>query len=343
MSEKTIIFRLTEGRTPASWSLKGGMAVKEYEGLKYIGYYKGSASIFVDDNTDDRPQEEVVFEYNDVLSDPATQIEVPVSNKNLIEYLKAHAYFNLQYKIHNLDALAEEKLESFDKTERALAFIREEDDVKIQAMALAIFKSAAHGWSVVKCKAELKEAAIKKPDTIINAIDDVNYESNYLAGLAFFSGILTENNLHTAVVWNDGTNGEVIKLALGENGIQKLGDLLAVQTEESRILLQEIGNRIAKKTNVKNSAVTATTPNKTEEEIRAEERAKVLAEIAAEKTFVPETSATVVDEKAVKPDLSPESIEELQAQYKVKFETEVPPRYKNDALWIKTKLSAESK
>lgn len=342
MSEKTIIFRLTEGRTPASWSLKGGMAEKEGEGLKYIGYYKGSKSIFVDENTDDRPQQEVVFEYNDILSDPATQIEVPLSDKNLIAYLKAHAFFNIHYKIHNLDALAEEKLESFDKTERALAFIREEDDVKIQAMALAIFKSAAHGWSVVKCKAELKEAAIKKPDTIINAIDDVNYESNYLAGLAFFSGVLTENNLHTAVVWNDGTNGEVIKLALGENGIQKLGDLLAVQTEESRILLQEIGNRIAKKSNAKAvvaAEATSKSPTKSEAEIRAEERAKVLAEIAAENAV--NTPAKEVEENLTKEEVV--SIEDLQAQYKVKFGTDVPPRYKNDAAWISTKLASESK
>jgi len=100
---KQIEFRLTEKRTPASWTLSGGYAVKPGFGSKLINYFPGSDSYFVEDQKSDVKAKEVEFFYNDVLSDPATSIFVDEDNKCLIGYLKAHAFFGHHYYIHNED------------------------------------------------------------------------------------------------------------------------------------------------------------------------------------------------------------------------------------------------
>lgn len=355
MNGKQIIFRLLNGKTPASWSLKGGSAIKPGIGQKHIGYFPGSDSIFVEDNKDDRQMEEVVFEYNDELTDPATQIIVEESNTNLITYLKAHAFFNVHYAIHSIDAVSESKLEDFAKTEKALSLINEDDDVKTRAIAVAVFKSKAIGWSLVTCQAELKETAIKNPKLIIDAFESPNYEGNYLAALAFYSNIVTENNLHTAVVWTDG-EGEITKLALGENGIEKLGSLLSVESDESRILMQEIGKRIEAKSSaakLSNANLKEFSPVKTEaqirEEVREEERRKVLADLAKEgskklssdgdlgKTGQA-TKSDESEESKKESDYDSTNIDVARAKYLELFGKEVANLKKNDLDWINNQI-----
>jgi hypothetical protein len=353
---KPIIFRLTEKRTPASWAISGGFAVKEGKGRKLINYYPGSDSYFVEDQTSDIPPQEVLFTYNDILSDPATEISVNPDNLALLGYLKAHPFFNLHYYIHSEEQLSEDKLATYDKVEKAFSLIKDTDGLEVQAMALAVFKLEAYGWPAVKCLAELKEKATKQPDVIINAIEADNYESKYLAALAFYSGIVSENTTHTAVVWADDNQNVILRLAVGENGIQKLGDKLSVSDEESNLLLQQIGTRLDKSKSASNINVVApeVVPGKTEEQIRAEViaelegkkepvkseadiRAEIMAEIAAsdalKEPVVPAVAETKADVKFDDTDLI-----QVQSMYKTVTGEDAPPRFKNDLKWLNAKI-----
>lgn len=359
---KLIEFRLTEKRTPASWTLSGGYAVKPGFGSKLINYFPGSDSIFVEDQKSDVKAKEVEFTYNDTLTDPATSIMVDEDNKCLIDYLKAHSFFNHHYYIHNEDQLAKNKLANLDKIEKAFSLIKENEDLKIQAMALAIFKEEAYGWSPTKCKAELKERATTAPDIIINAMESDRYESKYLSALAFYSGIVKENQLKGAVVWNDEDEGVILRIAKGENGIKVLGDLLYVENDETRLIFQEIGIRLNKYSSVEEVTVnepkfvSGKTPEqiakeaveaykaslpkaKTEAEIIAEYKA-TLGDVAAADEVGPIapiddfTIATVGDDGYDKTNL-----EVVQAKYKEVSGKEAPTNKKNDLDWLNAAIA----
>ena len=66
-----VIFRLTlEGKTPSTWELPqtNVMGLKEGKGKKFIDYYPGEDSCFVEDiqakNKDLRPSKVPLFQYN---------------------------------------------------------------------------------------------------------------------------------------------------------------------------------------------------------------------------------------------------------------------------------------
>lgn len=358
---KQIEFRLTEKRTPASWTLSGGYAVKPGFGSKLINYFPGSDSIYVEDQKSDVKAKEVEFFYNDILSDPATSIMVDENNTSLLNYLKAHAFFGHHYYIHNEDLLAENKLADYDKIEKAFSLIRETDDFKVKAIALVVFKIDAHGWSPTKAKAELKEKATKNPDVIINAIEADGYEARYLAALAFYSGIVKDNNTSTAVVWNDENQSEILKLAVGENGIQKLGEKLSVSNDESNLILQQIGTKLnalntppkADNFNVNNAEVV---PGKTAEQIKEEAiaeykaslapvkseadiRAEILAEFANKPVDVPATDSDIAD--AVKKDtvtFDNTDLVQVQAKYKEVLGKDAPVNKKNNIDWLNAEI-----
>ncbi|MBC7845565.1 MAG: hypothetical protein H7Y10_03635 [Flavobacterium sp.] len=332
---KQIEFRLTDKRTPASWTLSGGYAVKPGFGSKLINYYPGSDSIFVEDQKSDVKAKEVEFFYNDVLSDPATSIFVDENNKCLLDYLKAHTFFNAHYYIHNEDQLAENKLADYDKIEKAFSLIKENDDLKVQAMALTIFKEEAFGWSPVKCKSELKEKATRNPDLIINAMESDRYESRYLAALAFYSGIVKEDQLKSAIVWNDEDNGVVLRIAKGENGITKLGELLATSTDESTLVLQEIGIRLNKSTPAADVKVNSPilVSGKTEAEIKAEAIAEYKASLEA--GAAPANPGTL-DQKTNTFDAT--DLVQVQAKYKEVFAKEAPINKKNNLDWLNAEI-----
>lgn len=354
---KQIEFRLTEKRTPASWTLSGGYAVKPGFGSKLINYFPGSDSYFVEDQKSDVKAKEVEFFYNDVLSDPATSIFVDEDNKCLIGYLKAHTFFNHHYYIHNEDQLAENKLANLDKIEKAFSLIKENEDLKIQAMALAIFKEEAYGWSPTKCKAELKERATTAPDIIINAMESDKYESKYLSALAFYSGIVKENQLKGAVVWNDEDEGVILRIAKGENGIKVLGDLLYVENDETRLIFQEIGIRLNKYSSVEEVTVnepkfvSGKTPEqiakeaveaykaslpkaKTAEEIRAEIIAEMASNSGPKEPVDDFTIATVGDDGYDKTNL-----EVVQAKYKEVSGKDAPINKKNNLDWLNAEIA----
>lgn len=334
---KQIEFRLTEKRTPASWTLSGGYAVKPGFGSKLINYYPGSNSIYTEDQKSDVKAKEVEFFYNDILSDPATSILVDENNTSLINYLKAHTFFGHHYYIHNEDQLAEDKLANLDKIEKAFSLIKENEDLKVQAMALAIFKEEAYGWSATKCKAELKEKATTSPDIIIGAIESERYESKYLSALAFYSGIVKEDQLKGAVVWNDEDQGVILRIAKGENGIKTLGDFIYVENDETRLVFQEIGIRLNKYLKVTNTEVKGEefVSEKTVAQIKAEAIAEYKASLKVDETTDEVgTIATVGDDSYDKTNL-----DAVQAKYKEVFSKEAPINKKNNLDWLNAEIA----
>lgn len=348
-------FRLTTDKKEGTWSLRGGSAKKN--GIaKFINYWPGSNSIFDEDNKESivKPQH-VVFRYNDILSDPGVEIIVPNENKVLIDYLMAHPFYNIHYKIHNQEEIDEERSASYDKVEEALSLIKETEDLKVQAITLAVFGIDAMGWTPSKCKATLKEKAVTNSQFIIDQINATNYESKYLAALAIFSGIVTEDSLKSAVVWNDEQKGIILPLAKGENGITKLGELLGVESNESLLILQEIGIRLNKKAGIADinvqsaQVVTGKTeaqiaeeaieaykatliPAKTEEQIIAEYLAKNQG--APDSAFIPETS----DKKDSVKTFDPTNLDDVHAKYKEVTGKDVPVNMKNKLEWLNAEI-----
>jgi hypothetical protein len=352
MSNSTT-FRLTTDKKEGTWSLRGGSAKKNGV-AKFINYWPGSNSIFDEDNKESivKPKA-VIFRYNDIISDPGVEIVVPNENKVLIDYLKAHPYFNIHYKIHNQNEIDEQKSQDYDKIEEALSLIKETDDTKVQAIALAVFGIDAYGWLPSKAKASLKEKAVTSPAYVIEQLGSSDYYSKYLAALAVYSGIIEEDYTRSAVVWNDSQKGTILAIAKGESGILKLAELLASESHESKVLLQEIGTRIDAKNsserkftasdNLTNAAPVKSEKEiadeaiekykaslgdnvKTEEQLRAEIRAEILAEVANNTGNV-----------------SSETIEQIQELYKEVTGNEAPARFKNDADWLKAKIAETKK
>ena len=317
------IYRLKGEKKPLSFGLKQNEVgiEKPGEGFKFINYYPGSSSIFVDDNKD-RKVGKVTFEYNDL---DATEIFVPVHNVILNKYLQAHPWFNVHYELFSEELDAQNQLNEFDRKEKALFLIKETNDFKVQAIALAILGMEAYGWSALKCKAKLKEIALSTPSVILDKVEASNYESKYLSALSFYSGIVKENNMNSAVVWNDEYQGVILHLAKGENGIAKLGELLSFNSEESRTILQEIDIRLGNLKSIKEEK----TVSKSKEDSN---EAKLLAQIEELKAQLLKKEDTKQDEGL--------TLEEAQKAYSEKFQKEVPYNKKNDLNWIKEKLTA---
>lgn len=321
------VYRLKK-KTPLSWTLKqkNVRIAKEGEGLKFINYYPGGSSIYTDDNKDREPAT-IEFEKNDLTG--FTEIQVDDANILLNNYLKAHPWYGKMYEVFSPEIAAQRKNEDFDKKEKALALLKESDDLKIQAKALAILGNKAYGWSPVRCMSELRDTAWSNPDVILEKFNDPQYHSLYIASLAMIKGIVKSNPGQTAVVWNNEDAGVIVHVATGEEPIKKLSALLAETTERSRVLLQEISQKVDEKT----KAVSIQKDDEKDREIA--ELKRQLAE--ATKKYSGET----VEKKEVSDKPYEEmELEELQAAYEAKFEKNLSFKYANDRDWILGKLNA---
>ncbi len=185
-----VIFRLNlQGKTPSTWSLPQSnvMAPKDEKGNKFIAYYPGEDSCFVEDivakNKDLRPADVPLFEYN--VSSKQTELAVDEKNIALIRYLKTHPWFGVKYSIFSKDGQAKKDLTEFENVEKALELIKESDELKVQAISMAIFGLSSFNKSYTQCAAELKAKAIREPLVIIQAMEATNYETKYVSGLAF--------------------------------------------------------------------------------------------------------------------------------------------------------------
>lgn len=324
-----IIFALNEqGKTPSSWTIPQDsvMAEKGNTGMKFINYYKGADSCFVEDitNKDLKPSKVPDFEYSPEFN--KTILEVDEANVALVRYLKLHSWFNLRFVIFSAETEANSKLSGYDKVQKALELIKESDQDKIKATALAVLGLGYFYRTNVECKADLTEKAFNTPDVIIVAMEADDYQNKYVASLAFATGIIKDNLTNTAVVWSD-NGGVLVNVAQGENGLDKLTEFLKRNTPESEVLLQEFQNRLDKKVTASQTPKVDTGLLKSKDDEIAELR----------KQLAKANDIKVKDAQVVSDD--PRTLEQVQKEYTDKFNKELPKPYKNDKSWIVKKLS----
>lgn len=333
-----VIFRLNlQGKTPSTWAIPQSnvMAPKDNKGNKFIDYYPGQDSCFVEDiqakNKDLRPSKVPLFEYN--VSSKQTELMVDEQNVALINYLKTHPWFGVKYSIFSKDGQAQKDLSEFENVEKALELIKESDELKVKAISMAIFGLSSFNKSYTQCAAELKAKAIRDPQVIIVAMEAPNYETKYVAGLAFVSGIIKLNPTHTAIIWDD-NDGVILHVAQGENGLDKLTNFLTNETKEAQVLLQEFNTRLERKERM-------VTRSEDSDKLLSEKDAEI-AELKRKLAESTKTTAPIVTEKVVEEEeanVGKSTLQQLQEDYKLKFMSEVPIRYKNDEVWIAKKLA----
>lgn len=330
MEKQTVTFRLITGKKDGTYSVKRGIGLKDGI-LKRISYRPGAKSIFDEDNEKSAVKPEaVVFRYNDHLNDPAVEIQVPIFDKTKLDFLRTLSEYGRVYKEYDADKEALKGMELYDDKEKAFDLIRENDEIKVRAKAMVIFGLSVFSESLNVVRMKLKETADKNPKAVIKAFTADDYFSKYQAGLAFCAGIVENNKFNTGVVWAD-TKGEIIPVAKGENGIDKLAEFLAVKTKESETLLQEFSARLDKA-----GANEVNGKSLTENIVSAKD--KKIAELEAQ---LKKVNAGGIDTAKREPvDTEGMTLEEASVKYIEITGNEVPVRYKNDLSWITSKLNA---
>ena len=236
-------YRLKNGKQPLSWQLPLTeiLVPRIVEGnpiLKKIKFVPGENSYFAEDIKGDVESKQIWFNRG--------KIRVSKMDKLKNDILQNHPWFNKHYELYTPESDAKKRLVDYETKAKARKLVDESDSDQLQAVALAIFNLKALKWDKSTCKLQLYELAENDPETLMKELNSPDYESKYIAALAISKGIMVENLGKSSVVWNDTTKGEVVKLAKGENGILKLGDFLATETEESNRVLQEIMIRVKK-------------------------------------------------------------------------------------------------
>lgn len=345
----TTIFVL-KGKSPQSWGLKskGLMIDKPGFGLKHAGYFPGQDSIFVEDihakNKDLKPQEVPDFTFNPATN--KTELVVNNSDKNLIELLTKHPWYSKRYEIFSEEIESEKALAQFELKEKALGLLKTTNSIEIKSMAMVVFGYDAYGWVENTALSKLKQLAFESPKKIIEKLESKDFESHYIASMAYILGIVKNSIGQNTVVWTSNEQ-TILSVAKGENGNEKLGDFLASKTNESHATLQEIYSRIEQK----NSGISAFSNQEVagvvlEKDAALAKKDQVISEKDAEierlKAML--SNQNLEDEGKVNEvsnvDGPKEStIEDLHQIYLNKFNTEVPNRFKNDRDWILTKIN----
>jgi hypothetical protein len=322
MEQTTYI--LSDGTKPIGWQLPlNGVLIQKVEngkklGLKKIKYVSGTSSYYAEDIAGDLKAESIWFNNGRII--------VPNVDTLKNALLQAHPWFNKKYEVFDKDLIAKKELDTLRVKGNARKLIEESDTEKIRAIALALFGQLAFTWSEATCELELLKYADTKPQELQKELQSKDYESKYLSALAFSKGIVKTNNVKSSVQWNDTTDGVILRLAKGENGINKLGELLSNRTDESELILQEIGVRLKKlETNVPNDK------SKDDEIAQLKKKLKGLEAKGNNQTFSTNGKA-----KTETP------LETVQKKYVEKFNKQLPARYKNDIEWL-TKKIEESK
>lgn len=349
------VYKLKNGKTIGSFQLpiRTEMISKLVNGeprLKKIHYIPGADSMFVEDYNGDQKPKSVWFEDG--------EIRVPEENWVLNEILKNHSWFGVHYDLVNEDAIAEKEIAEFETlTKASNSIINETDEFKIKATAMVIITSdEVANWSGAKCKTELLKYARSHSKHLLSEMAKPDYESRFIAALAFNKEIIKYNMHRTAVVWNDSKEGIIVRLAQGEKGIDKLGEFLSKKSESSENVLQRIGEK-TEDLLATTSATIASAPVKdfasvkTEEEIANEAiekykatlvPAKTEAEIRAE--ILAELAAPEKGKDPVITDLGydVDNIEAVQAKYKELFGKDVANLKKNDLDWINNQIASKN-
>ena len=242
-----IIYRLKEFKQAKSFQIPlRDLTLEKFEkefnelrsvGQRRIKYVPGANSIFEEDLKGDyKAVPSIWFEDGEK--------KVPESNILLNQILQKHPWYGVHYEVWSEEGEVNQKLAEHKKRDEVLTIINETSDDQRKAIALAVFGVIAIQWTDNKAELELREFARLKPFELKKVLESKDYESKYLAALAFNKQIVKSNLGNTAIVWNDTTQGVILDLALGENGMVKLGDFLSQNTEESMLLLSSLNQKI---------------------------------------------------------------------------------------------------
>jgi hypothetical protein len=350
------IYKLKSGKTSGAFQLplRGILVTREIKGENYqkeIQYVPGANSFYKEDHKGDTKPRPLWFDDGEIRVNP--------DDKVLNELLQAHPWFNTKYYLVNEEAAAKEEIDNFEKiTIASNSIIEEKDNLRLKAMAMIIISLDAANWDPFKCKAELLKYARNHSTAYLKELNKKNFDGRFMAALAFTKGIVKYNAFQTAVLWNEDNEGVIVRVAEGENGIDKFGEFLATKTEKSTAVLQRIGEKVdvlEATTNVgtRTADNTQNAPAKTEaqirEEVREEERQKVLADLAKEDSkksspdgdFGPIGQAIQSDEGAgskKESEYDSTNIDSARAKYLELFGKEVANLKKNDLDWINNQI-----
>lgn len=322
--EKKLKFRLTGGKTPVSWQLpiKGMMLPRVVDGvpqgLKRIHYIPGIASVWLEDYKGDQKQKGVFFE-NGLL-------EVDPNDTNLLYIIKNHKFLNVHFEAADEDATAQKELDRMDLIEKALAKVNisDENELKANAMILIGYNMLAATETVVRQK--MKKLAFDSPSDVLKTMNAGDFQAKYVGALAVLRGVVVVNPTQTACTWEDGK--VIVRVAAGQSALQKLGEFLSENTEEAKITLQEIGERITR-TYTKRVNPTG------EKEIN-----KIISEKGSENVGGENDKNLSLTDDA--PEGDELTLEEAQEAYKAKFNKDVANAKKNDLDWILSKLEEDA-
>lgn len=348
-------YRLTRNRQPVTWQLPTKDELlerfielngeKKSVGYRKIIYVPGSESIWLEDQQGDFKRVSPIFEHGD--------LRVPKNNILLNELLQKHRYFNEKYILWSDETETSSKLETLRFKGEARQLIEGADEDKIKAIALTIKGQGSFNWNAEKCELYLREYAESKPKKLKEIMDEKDYESKFIASQAFVKGIVKENTNRTAVLWSD-SEGVIVQLAKGENGIKELGRFLSTSNEDSIKVIQSIGERLDKIALDSNKyggdVETIESKNKEIAKLKAQLKAKSPnteseakdREIAELRLKLEVANKPVVDEKSVENTPVVTGNDEItlaRAKYLEVFEKNVPLRYKNNINWIIKKLN----
>lgn len=325
MPKNVTVFRLKTGKKRGTYTLTKGVAKKDGV-LKNISYRPGTSSIYDEDNKDSvvKPKP-VTLKFNNHANNPAVEITVSNSNSLLINFLKSHQKFGIDYEIYDEDLVAKSKVSGYNDIEDALKFVNYSDNSEIKASAMLVFGLHYFHKSFEICKADLKEAAVKTPSKILDVYRTDKFHVKYLSSLMYAIGAVKSNVTNTAVVWTD-NEGVILHVVQGENPLEKLSDFLYKESPESQVLLQEFQSRLDKKLEA-----TAASEDK-DKVISAKDRR--IAELEAQ--LAGSGSTTLTNENYDR-----NTLEGASQIYLNETGNEVPTRYKNDLPWIQSKLKPE--
>lgn len=321
---KFTTYKLMEGK-PISWQLPltevliekittDRFGKKISEGLKRIKFVPGVNSFFTEDLSGDLKPQQIWF----------TKGELTVPNVDKVQnaLLKAHPWYGKKYKLYSEKEESLLKLEVLRASAEATRLIDEADGEKIRAIALGVFGQNAFTWDEATAELNLREYAKRKPKALQAELKSKGYESKYLAALAFSKGIIKEGIGKTSVIWNDTTEGLILKLAKGESGVHKLGEFLSYSNDQSLLVIQEIGDRLEK--------MDTKTTDKDIINDKDDEIAKLKEQLRVQKMDLSEDKPPVNDQEI--------SIEEARDKYFEVTGKKVPNVKKNDLNWIISKL-----
>ena len=340
---KNIIFRLKNGLKPISWQLPYSTLLlpklpDPNQPEVKVHYIPGAKSIYVDDYKGQEEPHQIVFEDG--------ELEVRPNDVLLLELCRRHPWFGKWYEEVNEEADANLKLKDFQLRDLASDKLNAADDIEIKAIALAVIGYSASDMSAIQCKAQLKEIAYSDPNRLLAEMDNPNYANKYIAALAFLKEVVRTNESNTAIIWTK-SNTMIVRVAIGENPLEKLTEVLSGTSEESAITLQTLGELVGQskpavsKTTAVTEEVVSTQNVETPEQIEARVREEFEKKYANYVPATPVEDVTKAEEDtnddSKELTFDPEksySLEELQKLYPVILKNDLPPNKKNDAEWL---------